>query len=132
MLQKKIVSLFVVLISSIVFSLFYSQSCDTTLYEVVEEQPEFPGGIQEMYAFLGKVKTPVLPDTMAVLGKYYVSFIIECDGSISNVTSIINEDHPVSIAYVEHVKKMPKWNPGKQNGIRVRVRYTLPIHIHWK
>ena len=99
------------------------------IYTVVEAIPEFPGGSEKMMLFISK--NLKIPETDEVIsGTVYVTFVIERDGSISNVKILrgIREDYNNEVIRV--VKSMPKWIPGKQNGKAVRVQYNLPIKFH--
>lgn len=101
---------------------------DETLFDVVEEMPEFPGGTNALYQFIAT--NFHYPDTCRALnvqGKIYVSFIIEKDGSIREC-KLLRGVHPALDAEaIRVVLAMPRWTSGKQNGKPVRVRYNLPI-----
>ena len=95
---------------------------------MVEQKPQFPGGDAEMYKWLGnQIVYPPAAAEEGVSGKVTVQFVVEKDGSISNV-SVVRGKHPALDAEaVRVVKKMPKWVPGKNNGAPVRVIYMLPV-----
>lgn len=95
---------------------------------MVEQKPMFPGGDAEMYKWLGSnINYPPAAAEEGVSGKVTVQFIVEKDGSISNV-SVVRGKHPALDAEaVRVVKKMPKWTPGRNNGAPVRVTYMLPV-----
>ena len=98
------------------------------VFVVVEEQAEFPGGLDSMYAFIHKnLKYPELAKEKGIEGRVFVSFIIEKDGSISNVKILRGIGGGCDEATVEMIKNMPKWKPGKQRGKPVRFQFTLPI-----
>ena len=98
------------------------------LLDFAEEEPEFPGGEAAMNEFIqNNVEYPQNAIEMGEQGIVYVQFIVDKTGSINNVevvrgvsTSLDNEAKRV-------IRKMPKWNPGKQNGELVNVRFTIPI-----
>ena len=103
-------------------------SVDDEVFVVVEEQAEFPGGLDSMYAYIHKnLKYPELAKEKGIEGRVFVNFIIEKDGSISNVKILRGIGGFCEEAAVEMVKNMPKWKPGKQRGKAVRVKYTLPV-----
>lgn len=95
---------------------------------VVEQKPQFPGGDAAMYSWIGSnMNYPAQAAEEGVSGKVTVQFIVEKDGSISNV-KVVRGKHPALDAEaVRVVKKMPKWVPGRNNGAPVRVTYLLPV-----
>lgn len=95
---------------------------------LVEEKPFFPGGDAEMMKWLSSnINYPPAAAEEGVSGKVTVRFIVEKDGSISNV-EVLRGKHPALDAEaVRVIKKMPKWNPGRNNGQPVRVAYMLPV-----
>lgn len=98
------------------------------IFEVVDENPTFPGGDSAMMEFLRKnLKYPKKAIKNNIQGRILMSFVVAKDGSITNV-KIQKEAHPLlNKEAMRIVKKMPKWKPGKKNGKVVRVRFTLPI-----
>ena len=100
------------------------------VFVVVEEDPEFPGGMKAMLAFIEKnLVYPEEAKASGIEGKVYVSFTVEKDGSISNVKILRDIGYGCGDEVVRIVKLMPKWNPGKQRGVPVRVRYNLPVQF---
>ena len=98
------------------------------VFVVVEEQAEFPGGLDSMYAFIQKnLKYPELAKEKGIEGRVFVQFVIEKDGSISNVKILRGIGGGCEEAAVEMIKNMPKWKPGKQRGKPVRFQFVLPI-----
>lgn len=98
------------------------------IFDVVEEQPEYPGGTQELYSFIGKnFKYPEMARAANVQGKVYVSFVVGKDGSIEDVKILRGLGSGLDEEAVRVVKMMPKWKAGKQRGKEVKVRYNLPI-----
>jgi hypothetical protein len=126
---------------------------ETDIYTIVEQQPEFPGGMAAMFKFLGQnIKYPAKARENGAEGTVYVGFIVEKDGAITNVTvkrgvpTIVRDT--IELVVVGHTKGnkivtreihdlddeakrviglMPKWKPGRSQGQVVRVAYTLPI-----
>ena len=98
------------------------------VYQVVGQQPSFPGGMRELsYYLANNVKYPIDAAENNVEGRVLVTFVIEHDGSISNV-NITNSVYPsLDKEAIRFVSGMPKWIPGKANGKTVRVKYTIPI-----
>lgn len=98
------------------------------VFVVVEEQAEFPGGLDSMYAYIQKnLVYPEKAKAEGIEGRVFVSFIIEKDGSISNILVKRAIGGGCEEAAVEMIKNMPKWKPGKQRGKPVRFQYVLPI-----
>ncbi|WP_149241530.1 energy transducer TonB [Dyadobacter sp. 32] len=100
------------------------------VFTVVEQQPEFPGGTSEMYKYLGKnIKYPSAASRANVSGKVFMSFVVNVDGSIQDVTVLKGLGFGCDEEAMRVVKAMPKWKPGKQSGRAVRVKYNLPINF---
>jgi TonB family protein len=101
---------------------------DDPVFVVVEEQPEFPGGDAAMMQWLNEnIRYPVIAQENGIQGRVITNFIIEKDGSISDVQIVQGVDPLIDREAVRVVSSMPKWQPGKQRGEVVRVRYTLPV-----
>ena len=93
----------------------------------LDVKPEYPGGVNEFYSFIGKnYKTP---NVKGLAGKVYVTFIIEKDGSTGEVKVVRDIGYGTGEEAVRILKECPKWKPGEQNGRKVRVLYALPITI---
>ncbi len=100
------------------------------IFTVVEQQPEFPGGTSEMYKYLGKnIKYPSAASRANVSGRVFMSFVVNVDGSIQDVTVLKGLGFGCDEEATRVVKAMPKWKPGKQSGRAVRVKYNLPINF---
>ena len=98
------------------------------IFDVVEQMPEFPGGMDEMMKYLSmNVRYPEAAKKAGLQGRVVVQFIVEADGSISNAKVVRNVDEELDAEAVRVIEKMPKWKPGMQNGKTVRVRYNIPI-----
>ena len=97
------------------------------VYDIVEQMPSFPGGLEELYKWIdSNVQYPAVARENGI-GRVIVKFIVEKDGSLSDST-VIRSVHPiVDREALRLVGQMPKWNPGKRAGIPVRVRCCLPI-----
>lgn len=98
------------------------------VYQVVGQQPNFPGGKEELFKYLAyNMIYPADATKNKVEGRVLVTFVIEHDGSISNV-NVVNSVYPsLDKEAIRVVSEMPKWIPGKANGKTVRVKYTIPI-----
>jgi hypothetical protein len=101
---------------------------DDPIFITVEKEPEFKGGILEFYRFLSKnIKYPDAMLKKNVQGKVFISLTVEKDGSLSDIKPVRDIGFGAAEEAIRVLKLSPKWEPGYQNGQRVRVRYTLPI-----
>lgn len=98
------------------------------VFTVCEEQPEYPGGEQEMMKFLmTAMRYPKECADSKIEGRVTLSFIVEKDGSISHIEEV-RSPHPLLTAEAKRVvEAMPRWKPGKQRGQEVRVKFVLPF-----
>lgn len=104
------------------------QQDDPPIFTVVEDMPKYPGGKEAMYKYLGEnIKYPAEAKKDGTSGRVYVTFVVEVDGSVSNVTLLRGVREDLDNEAMRVIKKMPKWTPGKQKGKAVRVQYNLPI-----
>ena len=98
------------------------------VFDVVEQMPSFPGGNAALMEYLSKnVKYPVVAQENGVQGRVVVSFVVERDGSITDVKVVRSVDPSLDREAARVVSSMPKWIPGKQNGSTVRVKYNVPV-----
>ena len=98
------------------------------IFQVVEQMPEFPGGMQALMAYLSKnIKYPSVAQDNGIQGRVFISFVVNKDGSIVDPEVIKSVDAALDKEAMRVVKAMPKWNPGKQRGKPVRVKYTVPV-----
>ena len=104
------------------------QEVTQKIFDVVEQQPSFPGGQGALLAWLNQnIHYPPVAEENGIQGRVVVSFVVEPDGSISNVQVVRGVDPSLDKEAVRVTKAMPKWQPGKQNGQAVRVKYNLPV-----
>lgn len=98
------------------------------IFEIVEEMPAPPGGSRALYEYFEKkLSYPIAAIERGVEGRVYVNFVIEKDGSITNVKVSQGIGSGCDEEAVRLVKSMPKWNPAKRHGQPVRVRYSIPV-----
>ena len=101
---------------------------ETEIFEVVEQNPSFPGGDAELMKWLQKnLKYPPIAQENGIQGKVYVQFVVNKDGSIVDPKILRSADASLDKEAMRVVQAMPKWTPGKQRGKAVRVRFTLPV-----
>ena len=104
-----------------------SQS-NQSVFDSVEQMPEFPGGMSALIDFLSSnIKYPEDAIKQNVGGRVMVMFVVETDGSISNVRVARTVFPSLDSEAIRVVKSMPKWKPGKEKGRSVRVNFTMPI-----
>jgi protein TonB len=101
---------------------------ETKVFDVVEQMPSFPGGDAELMKFLhDHMKYPVIAEENGIQGRVVCTFVVERDGSITDVKVVKSVDPSLDKEAIRVLKSMPKWIPGKQNGSAVRVKYTVPV-----
>lgn len=100
------------------------------VFDVVEVMPQYPGGIPQMMKFIvSNIKYPKDAIKKGMQGAVVVQFVVEPDGSVSNVHVVRSVFPSLDTEAVRMVKAMPKWSPGMQNGKPVRVRFNVPIRF---
>ena len=105
-----------------------SQQDRDSIYNIVEQMPEFPGGVAEMMTYLsGNIKYPEEAKDKGISGRVFIGFVVEKDGSVNQVKVMKGIGGGCDDEAVRVVKAMPKWKPGMQKGKPVRVSYMLPI-----
>ena len=98
------------------------------IFQVVEENPEFPGGMKECMKFLSNnIKYPQISQENGVQGRVIIQFVVNADGTIVDPVVVRGVDPYLDKEALRVIKLMPKWKPGKQRGKAVRVRYTQPV-----
>ena len=132
MKTRKNVSLKVALMMLVLFFSFTTSTAQTKkndmVFDVVEVMPQYPGGQIAMLKYLMEnIKYPEQAMKEGIQGRVTVRFIVEKDGSISDVRPILSVHPLLNKEAVRVVESMPKWTPGKQNGKPVRVRFNLPV-----
>ena len=101
---------------------------DDKPFDVVEQMPSFPGGMEALMKFISEnVKYPKEAEEKGLQGRVVVRYIIEKDGSISEVEIAKSVNEYLDAEAIRVVNAMPKWIPGKQKGENVRVKFTIPI-----
>ncbi|MTI30709.1 energy transducer TonB [Xanthovirga aplysinae] len=98
------------------------------IFTIVEDQPEYPGGTAAFYKYVGKaMKYPPQARRMGIEGRVFVSFVVDKDGTISDVQVMRGIGAGADEEAVRVIKNSKKWNPGKQRGRPVKVKMVLPI-----
>ena len=101
---------------------------DNKIFEIVEQNPTFPGGTAALMSWLSQnIKYPVIAAENGVKGRVIVQFVVEKDGSITDVVVVKSVDPSLDKEATRVIKNMPHWIPGRQNGSPVRVRFTVPV-----
>ena len=101
---------------------------ENKVFDVVEQMPSFPGGQGALMQWLSShVKYPAVAEENGIQGRVTVQFVVEKDGSVTDVKVMKGVDQSLDKEAVRVVSSMPKWIPGKQNGSAVRVKYFVPV-----
>lgn len=101
---------------------------ETKIFTVVEQMPMYPGGDGALMGYLrDNIHYPTVAAENGVQGRVVVGFVVERDGSITDVKILRGVDPSLDREAMRVVKSMPRWNPGKQNGSAVRVKYQVPV-----
>lgn len=139
--MKHIYLLLLILVCSLVSSFAQTNANDSVrsdtivlqkgeVFTVVEQMPEFPGGISEMTSFISSnIKYPVEGEKNGVEGKVIGNFIVEKDGTFSELKVIKSLAPEFDNEVLRVIQLMPNWIPGKMNGRNVRVKMSIPINF---
>ena len=101
---------------------------ENEIFTVVEVMPEFPGGTAALMEFIANnMKYPVVAKENGIQGRVTLSFIVDVDGSITNIEVVRGVDPLLDAEAIRIIKSMPKWTPGMQRGKAVAVKYTVPV-----
>ena len=101
---------------------------EQTIFEVVENMPDFPGGQAALMQYLAKnIKYPTIAQENGTQGRVIVQFVVNRDGSIVDAKVLRGVDPYLDKEAIRVISSMPKWKPGMQRGKAVRVKYTVPV-----
>ena len=101
---------------------------DNKVFDVVEEMPQFPGGPSALFEYISRsIQYPKEAEEIGVQGRVICTFVVEKNGSISDIKVINSVDPSLDKEAIRIINTMPNWIPGKKNGIPVRVKYTVPL-----
>lgn len=115
-------------IEDIVFDEAPEEEVADEIFDIVEDQPKPPGGMPGFYKYVGKnIKYPNQARRMGIEGRVFVQFVVDKDGTLTDVKSIKGIGAGCDEEAVRILKGAPKWKPGKQRGRPVKVRMILPI-----
>ena len=100
------------------------------IYMVVEDSPQFPGGLQALLDYLhDNIKYPESCRRDSIQGRVIISFVVENDGSINSAEIVKGVHEQLDAEALRVIDAMPKWKPGKQRGKTVRVKYAIPVNF---
>ncbi|TCO08361.1 energy transducer TonB [Natronoflexus pectinivorans] len=103
---------------------------DGEIFIIVEEMPEFPGGVQALQRYLAQsIRYPVIAQENGIQGRVYIQFVINQNGEVTNATVLRGVDPSLDREALRVVQAMPNWTPGRQRNRPVRVSYTVPINF---
>jgi TonB family protein len=98
------------------------------ILSVVDEQPEFKGGVSEMYKFIAnEIRYPAEALQNGIEGRVFVKFVVDKEGKPRDFEILKSLGYGLEAEAIRVLKLMPNWNPGKQNGEKVNVYFTMPI-----
>ena len=103
---------------------------NSNIFGVVEEMPSFPGGMAALMKYIkDNLRYPEICREGAAMGRVHVVFIVNEDGSLSDIKVIRSISPELDKEAIRVVKSMPKWNPAKQNGKAVKMKYVVPVNF---
>ncbi len=103
---------------------------EDVIFTVVEDQPQFPGGEEARRRYLEEnLRYPTMAREAGIQGTVFLTFVVEPDGSISDVRVLRGIGGGCDEAAVRAVKNMPRWEPGRQRGQPVRVQFNMPVRF---
>lgn len=106
------------------------QTNDSSIFTVIEDSPEFPGGQDSLMAYLGRrIQYPKEAMEKGIEGTVYVTFVIEKDGSVNKVHILRGIGKACDEEAMRVIRNMPRWKPGFQREKPVRVQYNIPIRF---
>ena len=105
---------------------------DDCIYDVVEENAQFPGGDEACFNWLSEhIKYPSICQKQGVQGRVIVQFVVNKDGTLVDVKTVRSPDPNLSMEAERVVKEMPKWKPARQGNKIVRSRFNLPVMMRF-
>ena len=101
--------------------------------DIAEQMPMFPGGDRKLMEYIDtNVQYPPECEEACTQGRVVVTFVVERDGSISHAKVVKSVDPQLDAEALRVVEAMPKWIPGRQNGVTVAIKYTIPVRFRLK
>ena len=126
--MKKVIVLFALAVFCSISIVAQTEVEDDAIFVVVENNPEFPGGSDSLYAYIARnIKYPEAAKKEKIEGRVFVTFVIEKDGRVSNAKILRDIGGGCGEEAIRVVKNMPKWKPGTQRGNPVRFQFNLPV-----
>ncbi|MBO7200978.1 MAG: energy transducer TonB [Bacteroidales bacterium] len=126
--MKKLILLVVVALFCCTSAMAQTVVVDEEIFLVVENEPEFPGGEDSLYAYIARnIKYPEAAKKEKIEGRVFVTFVIEKDGQVSSAKILRDIGGGCGEEAIRVVKNMPKWKPGTQRGNPVRFQFNLPV-----
>ena len=105
----------------------------STIWDVVEQMPSFPGGYKKMLAYIEQnLRYPIFAEEMGLQGRVIIGIVVEKDGSLTDIKVVKSVDPSLDKEAIRVVKTMPNWISGMQDGEPVRVKYTVPVTFRLK
>jgi len=121
---------FLMLFLAVIIAIPVNAQNDEDVFYVVEEMPEFPGGEKEMRKYIANnINYPEDAQKKNIKGKVFVSFVIGKNGNVKDAMIERGVAPSIDKEALRVVSSLPKWNPGKQRGETVNVKFTIPINF---
>lgn len=100
------------------------------IFRIVEQMPEFPGGEQALYKYIAdNIRYPIIAEENGIYGKVYVQFVVNEKGEVTNVELFRGVDPHLDREALRVVQSMPRWKPGKQRNMYVKVAFIIPVNF---
>ena len=126
--MKKLIVMLVLAVLCSGYAMAQIVVVDEEIFLVVENEPEFPGGSDSLYAYIARnIKYPETAKKEKIEGRVFVTFVIEKDGQVSSAKILRDIGGGCGEEAIRVVKSMPKWKPGTQRGNPVRFQFNLPV-----
>lgn len=127
----------VVFLLALICSLGFSQQVNkeksiNSLYIEVDTLPQYPGGVEKFYEYLGSQKWKVYDTIYPICSKIYIQFTVKIDGKIENVKCLKGINEEINNQAIKLISNMPNWTPARVGGEKVNYTYTLPIGLEFK
>jgi len=98
--------------------------------DIAEVMPSFPGGLSALYSYIrSQIRYPSRERDLGIEGTVYLKFVVDRNGRVSNIRVLTGASQGLNEEAIRCIRQMPRWTPGRQNGRRVSVYFTLPIQF---
>ena len=128
--MRRLIVMLVLAVLCITSAMAQTVVVDDEIFLVVENEPEFPGGEDSLYAYIARnIVYPEAAKKAKLEGQVFVTFVVEKDGQVSSAKLLRDIGGGCGEEAIRVVKSMPKWKPGTYRGKPVRVQYHIPLRF---